>query len=165
MWWQDPARHSLSVSSSEASARSEPQSSPAQGAGPAAAYDPAAIRLEIVRSAVTHARTGEQCSGQFVVRNTGPGYRVPPDIVGPSYGIFIHDERGTLLFRRFGGWSGLRAGHEHSIRWTTKTNHLGETSEPPFLIPRPGRYKLEIRLYRGSRDDLLDVSTSYFTVS
>ena len=162
MWWSDKATvyESAAIQPDQATARDPAAIQPDR----ATVYDAAAIRLKIAKLAVTRARTEEQCSGVFIVRNIGPGYQVPPHIVGPSYGIFIYDEQGTMLFRRFGGWSGLKAGQECKFKWVTNSNHLGETTEPAFFIPRPGRYKLEVLLYRGRRSDILTTATHSFDV-
>ncbi len=130
-----------------------------------APYDPERIKLKVVEAVVSDARAEQQCQGKFTVRNVGPDYTVPPHVIGPSYGVFIYDKAETLLFRSFGGWGpGLKAGQDITFRWDTHSNHLGETSEPAFLIPAPGRYMLVVRLYRGSRDRVLDTATSFFDV-
>ncbi|MBM4037918.1 MAG: hypothetical protein FJ290_05335 [Planctomycetes bacterium] len=129
------------------------------------AYNPGQVRLKVVEAVVSHAGVEQQCRGRFTVRNVGPDYTVPPHVIGPSYGVFIYDKTEALLFRNFGGWGpGLKAGQDITFGWDTHSNHLGEKSEPAFLIPAPGRYKLVIRLYRGSRDQVLDTATSFFDV-
>jgi len=138
---------------------------PVRKTTPTKDYDPAAVELKIVKSTVTNTGVEEQSSGTFVVRNIGPAYTVPPDIIGPSYGVFIYDAQERLLFRNFGGWGpGMKAHQEIAFHWDTHSNHLGETSEPKFLIPKPGKYMLKIVLYRQKRDEVLDASTTWFDV-
>jgi hypothetical protein len=53
-----------------------------------------------------------------------------------------------------------------SLRWDTHSNHLGGTSEPPFVVPAPGRYRLKIVLTMGlKRDWILDVFSKWFDVA
>jgi hypothetical protein len=153
--------------SSTAPASSASQTGPPQTAPPSSTTvrcDPANLKLKIVKSEVTQAIAGKQCEGRFTVCNVGPEYSVPPDTFGPSYGIFIYDDRDRLLFRSFGGMGpGLKAQQTITIAWDTHSNHLGETSEPPFLLQSLGRYRLEICLYRDTREHVLEVSTSPFS--
>ena len=129
------------------------------------AYDPAELRLKVAKMTITAPGVAKQCRGTFVVRNVGPAFQTPPHVIGPSYGVFIHDASGRLLFRNFGGWGpGMKAGGQITLRWDTHSNHLGGTSEPPFLIPAPGRYTLKIVLYARTRSQILDVSTVAFEV-
>ena len=51
-----------------------------------------------------------------------------------------------------------------ALRRDTHINHLGETNGPPFLIPAPGAYSLEIVLYARTRLQILDVSAIAFEV-
>jgi len=123
------------------------------------------IALKVIESTVHAPGVEQQCRGEYVVKNIGPAYETPSGTIGPSYGVCIYDERGKLLFRHYGGWSpDLKPGATVSLRWNTSSNHLGETSEPAFLIPAPGRYRLEIVLYTGQRIEVLDVSNDSFTV-
>jgi hypothetical protein len=110
--------------------------------------------LEIVRAAVTAAAVEAQCQGEVVIRNSGGSWLCPPDRLGFSYGITIHEEAGAgPLFRTFGGLpNAIATGEEVRVSWDTHSNHLGETSEPPFLIPAPGTYRLTVFLYRDSRE-------------
>lgn len=126
------------------------------------------IALKIVESNVEAPGVEQQCRGTFVVHNVGPAYRDPPPgfRFGPSYGVFVYDAKGKLLFRNFGSWGpGMKKGQKVSLRWNTSSNHLGKTSEPPFVVPAPGRYRLEIVLYIGNRDQVLDVSSKWFEVA
>lgn len=133
---------------------------------PKGASDPAKLRLKIAKPTIAAPGVEKQCSGTFVVRNVGPAYRTPPHVIGPSYGIFILDARGKRLFRNYGSWGpGMKAGGQIAFRWDTHSNHLGQTSEPAFLIPAPGKYTLRIELYAPKRTQVLDVSTTHFEVN
>ena len=124
------------------------------------------IALKVIESTIEAPGVERQCQGTFVVKNVGPAFQIPPNVVGPSYGVFIYDEHGKLLFRNYGGWGpGMKVGGTIRLSWNTSSNHLGETSEPPFLVPAPGRYRLEIVLSMGrKRERVLDVFSKWFEV-
>jgi len=124
------------------------------------------IALKVIDSQVEAPAAGEQCRGTFTVKNIGPAFRIPPDVCGTSHTVSLYDQQGILLFRNHGGWGpGMSAGGTVSLRWNTRSNHLGETSEPAFLIPAPGRYRLEIVLAIGpKRKPVLDVHSEWFVV-
>jgi len=124
------------------------------------------IALKVIESTIEAPGAQRRCRGTFVVKNFGPAFQTPPNVAGPSYGAFIYDGHGKLLFRNYGGWGpGMKADGTIRLSWNTGSNHLGGTSEPPFLVPAPGRYRLEIVLYTGlKRDRVLDVSSKWFEV-
>ena len=124
------------------------------------------IALKVIESTIEAPGVEKQCRGTFVVKNIGPTFQFPPNVVGPSTGVYIYDAEGKLLFQNFGGWGpGMKAGGTIRLSWNTSSNHLGETSEPPFLVPAPGRYRQEIVLSMGrKRERVLDVFSKWFEV-
>jgi hypothetical protein len=123
------------------------------------------IEMKLESLKISASGVEKRCRGSFTIRNVGPGYEESPTKIGPSYGVFIYDATGTMLFRNFGGWSGRnKSGDSITIGWNTNSNHLGETSEPAFLIPKPGTYELVIIVYPSKRDTMLCYATKKFNV-
>jgi len=90
---------------------------------------------------------------------------VSPFDIGPSYGVFIYDYNHQMVFRNFGGWSGLNHnGDSTTFSWNTSSNHLGETNEPAFLIPAPGTYEFVMKIYSGTMETL-STSSMQFSVA
>jgi len=123
------------------------------------------IKMEVGDLTVHALGVEKTCRGTFVITNAGPDYDESPTEIGPSYGVFIYDTAGTMLFRNFGSWGGRnRSGDRITIRWNTNSNHLGETTEPAFLIPEPGTYELVIIVYPNKRDTILCYAKKKFSV-
>lgn len=122
--------------------------------------------LKVVNIAVESPAVGQPLRGRFAIRNTGPAYSTPANVVSPSWGVFVYDAGGKLLFRNFGSWGpGLKEGQEIEFRWDTRRNHLGETSEGPFTVSEPGDYVVVVNAYAAGRQrKIIDTSTSRFEV-
>lgn len=125
------------------------------------------VSMEVTAITVSHAAVEEQIRGRFTVKNVGPAFDIPSGVVDPGYGVFILDVGGKMLFRNFGGISGpFPTGREVSVTFDTRSNHLGRTSEPPFIIPRKGTYILQVIFYRDpERKATICERSSPFTVN
>ncbi len=129
-------------------------------------YDPRNVRLVIGELTVDPAIVERQCTGSLVVRNVGPSYPDPADVVGPYYMLQIHDAAGKLIFRAGGSWGGpMEAGAEQKLTFDTHSNTLPGAGGRAFLLPKVGPHTLRVTLHPGQLKKTLDEKTVPLTVA